>query len=126
MSGHQKLQSCSGYRDMKNNLQINGRRSKRSSTRITGKVTHLNQSVNGRVVNLSATGMALDLSAPLHAARGSRVKLETPDLGILEGTVRWNHMNRLGIQLQLSSNTLAQISSYFRFYHQEARPGFLR
>lgn len=107
---------------MTNNLRMQNRGSKRSLTRIFGTVTHLNNSVNGRVVNLSATGMALDLASPLLAARGSRVRVESDDLGVIEGIVKWNRMNRLGIQLHNSSNTLAKVSSYFRFFHREVKP----
>ena len=85
---------------MTGNLTIQGRGAIRSRTRIFGTVHYFNQSITGRVVDLSETGMALEL----------------------EGTVQWQHGNRLGLRLQLSSNTLAQLSSYFRFFHEEVKP----
>ena len=107
---------------MTGNLTIQGRGAIRSRTRIFGTVHYFNQSITGRVVDLSETGMALELEGPLAAAKGSRVKVKSEELGFLEGTVQWQHGNRLGLRLQLSSNTLAQLSSYFRFFHEEVKP----
>lgn len=111
---------------MAGNIDMQTRRSNRSKTRIYGTVRYHNQSVEGRVVDLSATGMALELNGPFSAAQGSPVKVESEDLGFIEGTVQWQHMNRLGIQLKLSTNTLAQLSSYFRFFHEEVKPTLAR
>lgn len=98
------------------------RGAERSKTRIYATVKYGNQSVRGRVVDLSATGMALELESAFAAAKGSRVNVESEDLGYIEGIVQWQQGNRLGLQLQLSTNTLAQLSSYFRFFHEDVRP----
>jgi hypothetical protein len=111
---------------MTKNLDMPTRTASRSKTRIFGTVRYLNQSVEGRVLDLSATGMALELGGPFNAAKGSRVKVESEDLGFIEGVVQWQHMNRIGIQLNLSTNTLAQLSSYFRFFHQDIKPTLAR
>ena len=97
---------------MTNNLNMATRTAPRSKTRIFATVHYFSQSTRGRVVDLSATGMALEL--------------ESEDLGFIEGVVQWQHMNRLGLQLKLSTNTLAQLSSYFRFFHEEVRPTLAR
>ncbi|WP_112964999.1 PilZ domain-containing protein [Agrobacterium sp. fls2-241-TYG-188a] len=107
---------------MSGTLSTHKRGADRSKTRIFGTVHYVNQSVKGRVVDLSATGMALELEGPFAAAKGSRVKVQSEDLGHIEGIVQWQHRNRLGLQLQLSTNTLAQISSYFRFFHEDVKP----
>ncbi len=107
-----------------NNLGMATRKANRSQTRIYGTVSHYNQSAQGRVVDLSATGMALELRDAFHAAKGSRVRIESDDLGFLEGTVMWTRGARLGIKLQLSTNSLAQVSSYFRFFHQDHKPTY--
>ncbi len=52
--------------------------------------------------------------------------MQSEDLGFIEGEVQWQHQNRLGLQLRLSSNTLAQLSSYFRFFHEEVKPTLAR
>ncbi|KGE01951.1 MULTISPECIES: PilZ domain-containing protein [Rhizobium/Agrobacterium group] len=98
----------------------------RQKTRIYGTVKYYHQQAKGRVVDLSATGMALDLGGPFHAANGSPVKIESEELGILEGTVKWCHRGRLGIQFRPNSNAAAQVSSYFRFFHKEIRPVIAR
>ncbi len=107
---------------MTGNMSMQNRGAGRSKTRIYGTVQYFNQTVKGRVVDLSATGMALELEGAFAAAKGSRVKVQSEDLGFIEGTVQWQHANRLGLQLQLSTNTLAQLSSYFRFFHEEVKP----
>lgn len=107
---------------MTGNLTMQSRGANRSRTRIYGTVQYFSQSVNGRVVDLSATGMALELDGPFAAAKGSRVKVQSEDLGFIEGIVQWQQGSRLGLRLQLSTNTLAQLSSYFRFFHEEVKP----
>ncbi len=111
---------------MTGNLSMKNRGADRSQTRIYGTVQYFNQSVKGRVVDLSATGMALELDGSFAAAKGSQVKVQSDDLGFIEGTVQWQHMNRLGLQLKLSTNTLAQLSSYFRFFHEDVKPTLAR
>jgi hypothetical protein len=112
--------------NMTNNLNMATRTAPRSKTRIFATVHYFSQSTRGRVVDLSATGMALELDGPFAAAKGSRVKVQSEDLGFIEGVVQWQHMNRLGLQLKLSTNTLAQLSSYFRFFHEEVKPTLAR
>ncbi len=98
----------------------------RRKTRIIGTVKYYNQAAKGRIVDLSDTGLALDLGSAFHAAAGSAVKIETEELGILEGTVKWSHRGRLGIHFRPNSNASAQVQSYFRFFHQEIRPVLTR
>lgn len=104
------------------NLDMANRAAGRSRTRIFGTIKYLNQEALGRVVDLSATGMALELHSAFAAGLGSRVKIDSEDLGFIEGTIKWQRGSRIGISLQLSTNTLAQLSSYFRFFHKEIAP----
>ncbi len=103
-------------------LGMKTRTAARKTTRILSTVRYVNLSAKGRVVNLSATGMALDLNGPFPAAAGSSVQIECEQFGILEGTIKWCHSGRLGIEFKPNSNAAAQVSSYFRFFHQESRP----
>ncbi|CAD7031490.1 PilZ domain-containing protein [Pseudorhizobium halotolerans] len=105
-----------------NTLGMSNRSAERVRTRIYGTVTHLNRSATGKVVDLSATGIALELDRPFSAAQGSKVKIESEELGFIEGTVKWYRGSRIGIQLHLNSNALAQVSSYFRFFHRDVKP----
>ena len=104
------------------NGRMKARNAERQKTRIFGTVKYYNQSMEGRVVDLSATGLALELNGPFHAADGSPVKIESKEFGILEGTVKWRRSGRLGVQFKVNSNALAQVSSYFRFFHKDAKP----
>lgn len=102
------------------NLRMKTRTAERKKTRITGTVKYFNQTVEGRVTDLSPKGMALDLGGRVfHAADGSPVKVESEELGILEGTVKWRRSGRLGVQFNVNSNANAQVSSYFRFFHKD-------
>lgn len=94
----------------------------RSRVRIFANVQVMHQFSRARVVDLSPTGMAFDLEKPLQAMPGQMVTIESEELGRLSGTVRWYSNGRLGIQYKLSTNALAQITSYFRFFHEEVKP----
>jgi hypothetical protein len=112
-----------GVRAMQaNNLNMKVRSSQRRKTRIFGEVKYYSQSAKGRVVDLSATGLALDLGGPFNAAPGSTVRIESEELGALEGTVKWFHDGRLGIQFRPNTNAAAQVAAYFRFFHQDIKP----
>jgi hypothetical protein len=49
-------------------------------------------------------------------ARLMRVSIRTEELGLLSGVVRWAAGNRIGIKLKLSTNTAAQIASFYKFF----------
>lgn len=105
-----------------NNLSMKVRSAPRRKTRIPGTVKYYAQAAGGRVVDLSANGLALDLTGPFNAAAGSPVKIESDELGVLEGTVKWYHSGRLGIEFRPNTNAAAQVSAYFRFFHQDIKP----
>ncbi|KAA0689527.1 PilZ domain-containing protein [Neorhizobium sp. P12A] len=105
-----------------NNSKLNTRRSQRSRARIMGKVHYLTKAVTGRIINISPIGVALDLQTPIHAAAGSKVRVECDDIGALDGIIRWTHSGRIGIEFDSNSNSAAQITSYFRFFHKEIKP----
>jgi hypothetical protein len=108
------------------NLNMKTRSAARRKTRIFGTVKYYSQAAKGRVVDLSATGLALDIGGPFNAATGSPVRVESDELGILEGTIKWYHHGRLGIEFRPNSNASAQVSSYFRFFHQDIKPVLTR
>ncbi|MBX4953937.1 PilZ domain-containing protein [Rhizobium lentis] len=107
---------------MTRNLKITARKTERQNCRVFGTVKYLNSQVDARILNLSATGAALEMKGPFHAASGSKVRIEAENLGMLEGVIRWKHNGRVGIQFDVNSNARAQVSSYFRFFHKEIRP----
>jgi hypothetical protein len=101
------------------NLKITTRKADRRSCRVFGKIRYLNNQVDARILDISATGAALEVKAPLYAASGSKVRIEAENLGLLEGVIRWTHNGRVGIQFDANSNARALIASYFRFFHRE-------
>ena len=107
---------------MPNNLNIVVRGSPRRPCRVFGRVKYLNKETAARVVNLSTTGIAVELAGPFHGATGSKVVFECDDLGKLEGIVRWARDGRLGVEFAKNSNASAQVNSYFRFFHKDVVP----
>ncbi|MDL2398464.1 PilZ domain-containing protein [Rhizobium mayense] len=104
------------------NLNIKTRRSPRKRVRLMGRVRYFAKAVVGRVVDISTGGIALDLVGPIHAAAGSKVRVECDEIGMLDGFVRWSHNGRIGIEFDPSSNASAQVASYFRFFHKDIQP----
>lgn len=104
------------------NLNIITRKAERQTCRVFGKVRYFNKEVDARIIDMSVGGMAVEVRSPIHAASGSRVQILADDLGTLHGIIRWSYNGRLGIQFDPNSNARAQISSYFRFFHKDAKP----
>ena len=111
---------------MEQRLQIEGRKANRSRVRMKGRIRHLNQESEGRIYNVSRTGIGIELLGRLHVAMGSHVVVQTDDIGLIEGSVRWAYGGYLGVQIDQSSNSLAQMSAYFRNFHEEVRPVLVR
>lgn len=101
-------------------LMLKARKVPRSRCRIETKVRYFNEQTDGRVLNLSGSGLALELSRPLSARAGAKIWVESPELGLIDGTVQWCQGTRLGLQFDRSSNAWAKVASYFRFYHRKS------
>lgn len=98
---------------------LKARKVARNRCRIETKVRYFNERTEGRVLNLSGSGLAIELSRPLSARAGARIWVESPELGLIDGTVQWCQGARLGLQFDRSSNAWAKVASYFRFYHRK-------
>ncbi|AWI61280.1 PilZ domain-containing protein [Sinorhizobium fredii] len=92
------------------------RASTRTQTQITGNVSCKTGSSNGIVKDLSEEGICFQLFFDIGARTGQEVTIRSAELGLLTGIVRWNRGDRIGIKLKLSSNTAAQIASYYKFF----------
>ncbi|CCE95904.1 PilZ domain-containing protein [Sinorhizobium fredii] len=92
------------------------RASARRDTKITGTVSCSTGSSNGVVKDLSDEGICFQLLFDIGARTGQEVTIRSEELGFLTGMVRWCRGDRIGIKLKLSSNTAAQISSYYKFF----------
>lgn len=92
------------------------RASERDQTKITGKVTCKTGTTNGIVKDLSAEGICFQLLFDIGLSSGQEVTIDSEELGRLTGIVRWCRGDKIGVKLKLSSNTAAQISSYYKFF----------
>ncbi|HEV7309107.1 PilZ domain-containing protein [Ensifer sp.] len=92
------------------------RTTQRTQTKITGMVTCKTGSSNGVVKDLSAEGICFQLYFDIGAKTGQEVTIRSEELGFLTGMVRWYRGDKIGIKLNLSSNTAAQISSYYKHF----------
>ncbi|NUS67364.1 MAG: PilZ domain-containing protein, partial [Ensifer adhaerens] len=79
-------------------------------------VTVKSGSSNGIVKDLSAEGICFQLLFDIGAKTGQEVTIRSEELGFLTGMVRWYRGDKIGIKLNLSSNTAAQISSYYKHF----------
>lgn len=98
---------------LRDNVQ---RVSPRDQTQITGKVTCKTGWTNGIVKDLSSQGICFQLLFDIGVRCGQEVTIESEQLGHLTGIVRWCRGDKIGVKLNLSSNTAAQISSYYKFF----------
>ena len=107
---------------LRNAKKMTARANERSQVRIFGTVKAMHESIRGRVADISASGMAIDLERPIKIMANQIISFECKELGQLTGSVRWCNGSRVGIQYKLTAPALAQISSYFRFFHTEFKP----
>ncbi|MGF0540558.1 PilZ domain-containing protein [Agrobacterium sp. ES01] len=107
-------------------LKVDGRKLPRYRCRMDSRVKYLNQEATARVVDVSDEGLSVELYGHIHAAEGSQITVMTSDIGLIEGTVRWRRASRIGVLIKQNSNSLAQLSAYFRNFHQEVRPTLVR
>lgn len=96
------------------------RQDQRIRCRIKGTLTFLGLVLEMRIIDVSRTGMALDLHGWIEAKRGSKVTLKTTEFGFMEATVRWYRAGKMGIEFEHSSNTSAQVAAYFKNFHKAA------
>lgn len=99
------------------------RKETRRPVRILGTLKYMSSSIECRVVNLSGDGIGLALQDFPVLTIGVPVTFNSTELGHLTGTVAWLGKNGIvGLKLKHTTSTYAQVSSYFRFFHQDYRP----
>jgi hypothetical protein len=106
----------------KSGIMRKDRGSARSRVRLYGTVKAMQQSIRGRIVDLSQQGMAIDLERSLHVIPGQQVEVLTEELGPIEGVVCWYYNGRLGLRYKMTTRAAAQVASYFRFFHKSVTP----
>ena len=92
------------------------RKAARTATKFTGEVTCKGGTSRGIVKDLSAAGICFQLYFDIHARTGQEVSINSNEFGHLTGVVQWYRGDKIGIRLDMSSKTAAQISSYFKYF----------
>ena len=102
------------------NKVSDGRRAERIRCNIPGRLLYMNEATPIRVIDLSKSGLCLQMWDWVKATPGSSVDISTNEFGIMRATVRWYRAGKMGLQIEVSSNTAAQIASYFKYHHRAA------
>lgn len=97
-----------------------GRKAKRTRCRLKGTLRFLYQTIDINILDISRSGMALQPLGWVEAKPGSTVYIKTTEFGLVQGVVRWYRAGKMGIQIDETTNTAAQIAAYFKFFHKDA------
>ena len=82
----------------------------------------MGQMSTGAVVDLSPEGICLQLDTGIPMARGDKINVETEEMGLLIGTIRWMRAGRIGAALVLTSNNRAKVESYYKMFLHNRQP----
>lgn len=99
-----------------------GRAIRRDKTRLRAKVDCMGQKTAGAVLDLSQQGICLYLSDDIPVAFGDKITVETEEMGLLVGTIRWIRLPRIGAELVLTSNNRAKVESYYKMFVGNRQP----
>ena len=100
---------------------FDGRKTDRIRCRIRGTIRFLHQRLDVIILDISRTGMAISLQGWIDARPGSTIEVETKEFGMMEATVRWYRAGKMGVKIEQTTNTVAQINAYFKNYHKDAQ-----
>lgn len=101
---------------------LTGRAIKRDKTRVKARIDCMGQKTTGAVIDLSQQGICLQLDAGIPMARGDKIDVETEEMGLLVGTIRWIRAGRIGAALVLTSNNRAKVESYYKMFLHNRQP----
>lgn len=90
----------------------------RHDTRLAIKVRKHALDYQATVVDISHTGMGVEIGDMVGLKAGDRIEVYSETLGCLDGQVRWVRRNRLGIRFDTNSNNAAKIAAFFKFFHR--------
>jgi hypothetical protein len=96
--------------------QVIERKPARTTTKFTGEVTCKGGMSRGIVKDLSSAGICFQLYFDINAKTGEEVSIQSDEFGHLTGVVKWYRGDKIGIRLDPSSKTAAQISSYYKYF----------
>eukprot|EP01035_Chromulina_nebulosa_P064890 gene64890-88764_t len=98
-----------------------GRKIDRISCHVRGTLRFNNQTSNVRITDLSKNGLGLQLRDWIAAGPGSKVTIQAGEFGTMQGIVRWYRAGSMGVMIDQTSNTTAQIEAYLKNFHQHAK-----
>lgn len=93
---------------------ISRRQDKRDPTELRTSITCMGRTTHATIIDVSLSGMCIFLNSHIPIAPGEEIVIKTSEMGFLTGTVRWFRRPRLGIQLEMSSNTAAKVESFYK------------
>lgn len=88
------------------------RREHRQRCKLTAEVRYRDRTFIGRVVDISRSGVRLELNSYCDLDKETNVDVYSLELGLLQGTTRWRTADHVGIALARSSNTAAKVAAY--------------
>lgn len=95
-----------------------GRRAERIRCNFRSIVYYVDEVVDASVLDISKTGLCLNMRGWISAKPGATIRIRCNELGLIEGTIRWYRAGKIGIRLAESSNTQAQVASFFKHYYK--------
>jgi hypothetical protein len=94
------------------------RDARRHDTHMFIKIRNGVYELGAMVVDISNTGIGVEMHDTKDMKLGDRVEVHSEKLGFLNGQIRWVRGNRLGIRFDLNSNNSAKIQAFFKFFHR--------
>ncbi|MBU2604666.1 MAG: PilZ domain-containing protein [Alphaproteobacteria bacterium] len=88
----------------------------RDATELRAIITCMGRTTHATIIDISQSGMCIYLNSHIPIAPEEEIIIKTQEMGFLTGTVRWFRRPRLGVQLEMSSNTAAKVESFYKKY----------
>ena len=88
----------------------------RDATELRATITCMGRTTQAMVVDMSQGGMCIYLIHHIPISPDEEITIKTQEMGYITGTVRWFRRPRLGVQLDMSSNTAAKVESFYKKY----------
>lgn len=82
-------------------------------------IRYLGAETPGRIHDISVRGAAIDTQGHFLGVEGTTVRIECLEFCFLEGRIRWQRKGRIGVEFDPSTNAVAKVQAYFRFYHKD-------
>ncbi len=88
----------------------------RDATELRATITCMGRTTHATIIDISMGGMCIYLNSHIPISPEEEITIKTQEMGYLTGTVRWFRRPRLGVQLEMSSNTAAKVESFYKKY----------